>query len=492
MIGAATLALPVAVPLVGAATALAAGSRQRLHRLLATSVHAGVLVLGVALLAETLDGTVIALSIGGWPADVAITFAADALSSLMLCVSAALVLAGTAFAAATADDDSPVFTPLTLVMTAGVYGAFLTCDLFDFFVFVEVMLVPSYALLTQSGGAGRARAGQIYVTTSLLASTLLLAGVALVYGVAGTVDLGELAGIAHRNTGAALAGGVVLLALAVKAAVVPLHGWLPRTYPAAPAAVTVLFSGLLTKVAVYGIARIYAVVFDGTELGGALMTLALLTMVVGVLGAVGERTVRGVLSFHMVSQIGYILFGIALFTPAALTAAVFFQTQYVLVKAALLTCAGAIGTTYGTDRLDRLSGLAVREPLLAAAFIVSAFSLAGLPPLSGFAAKLSLVRAAASTGDHLALGVAVTVSLLTLMSMLKIWEGAFWGGEQRGPSPAPTTPLPHRRVALAAPALALAVPSLLFGIWAQPLFTAATAAAEGLATTTAYVEAVTR
>jgi multicomponent Na+:H+ antiporter subunit D len=488
------LILPVAVPLLAAGALVAYPGDRRTHRLTASAVSAGVLLLSAVLLAGSLDGTVRHLSVGGWPPGFAIVFAADALSALMLCVSAALVLAGLAFAAGTGDDASPRFAPLVMVLSAGVYGAFLTADLFNLFVFVEVMLVPSYALLTMSGGRARTAAGRIYLTFSLLASTLLLAGVGLVYGVTGTVNLGELAGAARQSTAAALACGAVLIALAAKAAVVPLHGWLPRTYPEAPPAVTVLFSGLLTKVGVYGIIRIYAVVHDGTGLRWPIMAAALLTMVVGVLGAVGEQGMRGILTFHMVSQIGYILLGLALFTRAGLTAAVFYLVQYVLVKAALLMCAGAVETAYGTDRLDRVGSLARREPPLAAAFLVSALSLAGLPPLSGFVAKLGLIRAAAAEADHLAVGIAVGVSFLTLVSMVKIWAGAFWGGEDppREESALRLLTRTTVRPALAVPALVLTVPSVVFGIAAQPLLTAAAEAAGGLLDASAYAGAVTR
>jgi multicomponent Na+:H+ antiporter subunit D len=305
--------------------------------------------------------------------------------------------------------------------------------------------------------------------------------------VTGTVNLGELAGAATEPA-VALAAAVLLLAMAVKSAVVPVHGWLPRAYTHAPAAVTVLFSGLLTKVGVYAIVRIYATVFDGDQRYlWVVLAAALLTMVVGVLGAVGEKAMRPILTFHMVSQIGYILLGLALFSVAGLAAAIFFLVQYVLVKAALLMCAGAVERTYGTGELDRLSGVVARQPLLAAAFAASALSLAGIPPLSGFVAKLALVMAAFDAAQYLAAGVAVAVSLLTLTSMLKVWNGVFWGEVSH-----PTTGPVRTRVAtaLAAPPLVLGALTLLLGLAAQPVLAVAEIAATGLVDTAAYVRAV--
>ncbi|MGY1706447.1 monovalent cation/H+ antiporter subunit D family protein [Geodermatophilus sp. SYSU D00697] len=512
------LALPVVAPLMAAGLLVLLrrgrpGRSTALARGVGWGASAGVLVVACVLLAAALDGSRPALRLGGWPAGIAITLVADVFSALMLVVTALLVLASLAFAAATGEDGDRFFVPLALILSSGVYGALLTADLFNLFVFVEVMLLPSYVLLTAAGGGRRLAAGRLYVTVNLLASTVFLAGVGLLYGTAGTVNLGELAAVATASAPAALATAVIMLAMAVKAAVVPLHSWLPATYSATGPAVTVLFSGLLTKVGVYALIRIYAVVFDGDPRHlWLLMTAALLTMVVGVLGAVGEKAMRPVLTFHMVSQIGYMLLGLALYTAAGLAASIFFLVQYVLVKAALLMCAGAVEVGYGTDELARLGGLMRREPALAVAFAVSALALVGIPPLSGFVAKLGLATAAVAEQQYLAAAVVVGVSLLTLTSMLKVWNGVFWRsapGSDRadeGPHDAdPRAPSPHDdegrtavtgvrtrlRPALTAPALLLAGLSVVLGLWAEPLLEAAAAAAGGLVDTGAYVTAVT-
>ncbi|MET0189011.1 MAG: monovalent cation/H+ antiporter subunit D family protein [Pseudonocardia sediminis] len=499
----ALLVLPVAAPLVVAGFLLLFPRARTLHRVCGFAVAAVVLAVAGVLLAATADGSVVAQNLGGWPAGVSVVLAADALSSLMLAVTAVLVLACLAFAAAAGEDTDRLFVPLVLVLTTGVYGAYLTADLFNLFVFVEVMLLPSYALLAAGGGPARLAAARLYVTTNLLASTVFLAGLGLLYGTAGTVNLGQLAGTGAGSSAVAAATGVVLLAMAVKAAVVPLHGWLPRTYPHAPPAVTALFSGLLTKVGVYAIFRVYAVVYAGDPRWlWLIMAAALLTMVVGVLGAVGEKGLRPILVFHMASQIGYILLGLAVFTVAGLAAAIFFMVQYVLVKAALLICAGAVEHTYGTGELSLLGGVA-RQPMLATAFALAALSLAGIPPLSGFVAKLALVSAAAGAGQYLAAAVAVVVSLFTLTSMLKVWNGVFWSDppepveepDRDRPEPedtgrSTTRSRPRVRRALAAPALALSLLGVVLGVGAQPVLGVAGTAAAGLTDPSAYVAAV--
>ncbi|UOX99960.1 proton-conducting transporter transmembrane domain-containing protein [Blastococcus sp. PRF04-17] len=510
------LVVPVAAPLAAAGALVLAARRapggfSLLMRTVGWGATSLVLVVAVVLLAAALDGGIATLRLGGWPPGIAIVLVADVLSAVLLAVTSALVLASLAFAAATGEDEG-YFVPLALVLSTGVYGALLTGDLFNLFVFVEVMLVPSYVLLVAAGGARRLAAGRRYLAVNLLASTLFLAGVGLLYGVTGTVNLGELAGAASVPA-VGVAGAVLMVALAVKAAVVPLHSWLPGSYAAAGPAVVVLFSGLLTKVGVYALVRVYSVVFDGDQRWlWLIMAAGVTTMVVGVLGAVGEGSMRSVLTFHMVSQIGYMVVGLALFTTAGLAAGIFFLVQYVLVKAALLMCAGAVEVGYGTDELHRLRGLGRREPALAVAFGISALALVGVPPLSGFVAKLYLLDAVLHEAHYVAAAAIAGVSFLTLTSMLKVWNAVF---TQPAPGPggpgaaaaagaeeparhgahvavaAPAGPRTGVRPVLVAPAVVLAALAVVLGIWAEPLLTVAEEAARGLVDTTAYVTAVT-
>src|SRR5699024_697479 len=248
----------------------------------------------------------------------------------------------------------------------------------------------------------------------------------------------------------AIAGAVSIFALSIKASVVPVHGWLARAYPGTSPAITALFSGLHTKVAIYAIYRIYAVVYNGdTRFLWIGVVLFSLTMLIGVFGAVGEQTPRTILAFHMVSQIGYILLGVALFTELGLTAGIFYLLHHMIVKASLFLSVGAVEVRYGTDRLGAVTGVARRDPVLAIAFFIAALSLAGLPPFSGFVAKYSLILASIESGRVVAAAAVVVVGLITLLSMLKIWSGMFWGtsnatadhtADDDGPARAPAAP----------------------------------------------------
>jgi multicomponent Na+:H+ antiporter subunit D len=500
------LLLPVAIPLAAAAVAVLAHRWVLLQRLVGFAGGVALLGTGAALIVATADGTVLATQVGGWPPGFAIAFAADPLAALMLTASGVVILACTAFAAARREDEHPLFHPLALVLAAGVAGSFLTADLFNLFVFFEVMLAASYVLVTLGGGRDQIRGGAIYVATNLLASTLLVAGVALAYGTAGTVNMAALAEQAATNGAVAVAGGFFLVAFGVKAALVPVHGWISRAYPVASPAVAALFSGLLTKVGVYAIYRVYAVVFGGDPgFRPALLIVAGLTMLVGVLGAVGAEEMRAILSVHIVSQIGYMIMGLALFTTLGLAAGIFYIVHNIMVKTSLFLVAGAVETFRGTGALDRLGGMARRHPILAVAFAFSALSLAGLPPLSGFFGKLGLVRAGFELAEWWVVAVAVLVSFLTLFSMMKIWTGVFWGKdpgaaveEASDPGVVPVARAGttgavftrRRAVALVTPAVILGAIALALGPGAEGLLRLSGTAAEALLDPAPYVQAV--
>lgn len=489
----AALPLVVAVPFAAAIVTLLA-PRRWLARALGLAVPAAVLGFGVALVIATRDGSVLVTQVAGWPGGIAIPFAADQLGALMLSVSALLVLACTVFALSAGEDRDRWFVPLALLLTAGVYGAYLTADLFNLFVMIEIALMPSYVLLSRAGTPRALRAGRLYLAVNLTASTVFLGGVGLVYASAGTVNLGELGGAATTSAAVATATGIVLVALAVKAAIVPVHGWLPATYPAASPAVTALFSGLLAKIGVYAIIRLLAVVMPpGAALRVTVVVVMIATMVIGVLGALGEPTARGVLAFHMVSQVGYILVGVVLAGAVGMAATVFYLVNYTVVKTSLFLSIGAVEVKRGTGVIKELGGVAGRHQWLAFGFFAAALSLVGIPPFSGFWAKLGILRAALADDQILVFAAAILVSVGTLVSMLKLGNGVFWGklpegDADRGPRRA------GRAGAWAAglvlPGMLLGFASLALGIAPQWLLELAETAGAGLADPTAYIRAV--
>lgn len=421
------LPLFVGAPLLVGGILFVVPSKHLMQPLLAMGSLVAVLGGAITLLIVTSGGTVVAHQVSLWPEGIAIAFVADTFTALILTAGALVAVISFQYMIASGESRSPQIPALVLILIGGVSGALLTADLFNLFVFIEVMLLPSYGLLIFLSRRGDMAASRLYVVVNLLASTLFLAGVGLIYAIQGTVNLAALAG-AGEDPATAIATAVCLAAIAVKAAVFPVHGWLARAYSAASPAVAALFSGLHTKVAVYVVYRISAVIFEGESTWMlAILVVASMTLVVGAFAALGEKDIRSLLVFQMVSGIGFILVGVALFTPLGLTAGIVYMVHHMVVMGSLLLVASAIEHTYGSGRLDRVAGLRTRERLVTGVFVIGALSLAGLPPFSGFVAKYSLVLASADAGVVVVAGLLVVVSLFVLMAMMKVWAEMFNG-----------------------------------------------------------------
>ncbi len=431
------LPLPVLLPLLGAGAALVLAGRPTAQRAVSVGVLTAVVAISAVLLAGAVHGPRVA-TVGSWPAPLGITLVADQLSTVMLLTSMTVTLLVLLYAVGqgTSDDDTrtpvSIFHPTYLVLAAGVANAFLSGDLFNLYVGFEVLLMASYVLLTLGGTRARVRAGLTYVVVNVLSSLVFLIGIALVYAAVGTLNLAQIAvRMAAVPPGTQLAIHLVLLtAFGIKAAVFPLSAWLPDSYPTAAAPVTAVFAGLLTKVGVYSIIRTQTLLFgDSAVVDDVLMIAALATMVIGALGAIAQEDLKRVLSFTLVAHIGYMVFGVALATPAGLGAAIFYVVHHITVQATLFCVAGLIERVGGSTSTTRLAGLAAASPVLAVLYFVPAMNLGGIPPLSGFVGKLGLVEAGVADGSVLAwllVGGSVLTSLLTLYAMAKVWVLAFW------------------------------------------------------------------
>jgi len=487
--------LAIVAPLLAAAACLLAHRRvawQRPLSLLGVTVS---LASAAALLAGVERGGTVVVTVGGWPAPYGIVLVVDLFSALLLTVSLATVLGVLVFAIGQLGlvVEARFFHPLYCILTAGVTASFVTGDLFNLFVAFEVMLIASYALLAL-GNPDATRSAMTYVVVSLVSSTLFLTGVAFVYAATGTVNMADLAGKVAAlpegvRTGLAL---YFLVVFGIKAAIFPLFFWLPDSYPTAPASVTAVFAGLLTKVGVYAIVRTQTIVFGSGANGpdGVLLTLAAATMLVGVLGAVAQDDIKRILSFHIISQIGYMIFGLALYSVAGIAATTLYIVHHIPVKTALFLAGGMVEKVTGSGALSRVGGLARRTPVTAGLFLVPALSLGGIPPFSGFFGKLTLVQAGIAAAQHLVVAVSLVVSLLTLFSMTKIWAGAFWG-EPQAPDPhtdtSATVRVPRPMVAGAGGVVAV---TLVVALGVSPLWNMAERAAQGLLTRSGYVQAV--
>jgi len=424
------LILPLLIPLLTAIlTALAMG-RPRLQRSLSL---AGMVLLAPAalwLLTEVARSGRLSVVLGGWPAPYGIELAADRLSAALVLVAVLLALAVELYRFH--DRQAPAAqSPLVHGLIAATLAVCLAADLFNLYVWFELMLIAMLGLFALGGGERNAEATIKYFAISLLGTLVMLSAIGLIYGATGHLNFVALkAAAAAPGLAATLPAfiGVLAAALLLKAGAFPLFAWLPASYHTLPIPLLALVGGLLTKVSAYVLLRLLGDVFVLTPetLLEGLGWLALATMVSGVLGAAYHWDLRRILAFHIVSQIGYLLLGIALATPAGASAAVFFLFHNILVKANLFLIAGLMITLAGHHDLRRIGGLYPANLLLAGLFFLNALALVGVPPTTGFWGKFLIIRETFAQGRYLWGAIALGVGLLTLYSMSKIWLEGFW------------------------------------------------------------------
>jgi multicomponent Na+:H+ antiporter subunit D len=487
------VALPVLLPLMFGVLCLLAWNLPRIQRALALLGSAAITAAALSLLVTVRQAGIQVMQVGNWPAPFGISLVVDLFSAILVAVAALVALAVAVYGQAGIDERRLRFgyTPLFFFLLLGVNGAFTTGDLFNLYVWFEVMLMSSFVLIALGGERQQLEGAIKYVILNLLSSTLFLSAIGLTYNLAGTLNMADLAvRLAEMRTAGqvTLVAVLYLVAFGIKSAIFPLFFWLPASYHTPPVTVTALFSGLLTKVGVYALFRIFTLIFipGGEFTHTLLLVLAALTMGIGVFGAAAQTDLRRLLSFHIVSQIGYLLMALGLYNPAALAAGVYFLVHVILAKTALFLVAGMVNQVQGSFNLKELGGLYAARFGLALLFLLPALSLAGLPPLSGFFAKLALVVAGFERHSFWIVAVALGVSVMTLYSMTKVWNEAFWK-ERPAEKAAPLRP--------ASPwmwgaTLGLALFSLAAGLWAEPLLALAGEAATQLSNPAVYIQTV--
>ncbi len=496
------IVLPIIIPLLTAVAALLAHRSRETQRWISLGGAAALFAAAVSLLEEVSRRGIVVTQAGDWAAPYGITLVADIFSAIMVTLAGLIGLSVALYSLASVDPERETFGfhPLYHFLLMGVCGAFLTGDIFNLYVWFEVMLTASFVLLALGNERPQLEGAIKYLTLNLFSSALFLTAVGILYGLAGTLNMADLSrklsAVGNSNVPVELTAVALLflIAFSIKAAAFPLFFWLPASYHTPPVAVTAVFSGLLTKVGVYALIRLFTVVFvrEAAVLQSLILVAAGFTMVTGVLGAVAQYEFRRLLSFHIISQIGYPLMGLGLLTPAGLGAAIYFTFHVSVAKAALFLVSGVAHRTEGTFDLKKLGGLYRSQPALAALFFVAAMALAGVPPLSGFFGKLGLVWAGLSVGQYAIVGVALGVSLLTLFSMIKIWNEAFWKLAPDNPDPANAKKVmgSRERCFLFIPIVVLTAVTVILGLFAEPFMALALRAGKQLIDPAGYIRAV--
>ena len=485
------LVLPILVPLATAAVLILAPSRPLVQRVIAMVGAVGQLLAALALFVTVEQSGIQVLQVGDWAAPFGITLVADLLAALLVVAVGVVGVAVSAAAFAGVDPrrESSGYHALVQILLMGVAGAFLTGDFFNLYVAFEVMLVASFVLMALHRTSTQVEAAFKYVTINLLASSIFLTALGLLYGATGTLNMAHLAVVwpTMRTPGVELVLAVLfIVAFSIKAGLFPLFFWLPASYHTPPAVVGAVFAGLLTKVGVYALERIFTLLFQGSApvLSMVLLGMSVATMVIGLVASMNERDVRRILSFNLVGHIGYATAGLSLLTPGALAGAILYLLHHIVVITTLFLVTGVFLRLRRTTDLAGLGGLYRSQPAFAALAMVPVFSLAGVPPLSGFLGKFALVQGTFSAGSAWVGGVVLVVGLLTLLSMARTWSEAFW----RPPTGAGDMMAPGTPLLITIAALDVIIVAFTFG--AEPLFALASRAAEELLGRDTYIRAV--
>jgi len=433
------------------------------------------------------------IQLGSWPAPYGISIVADLFSAIMLIMSGLIGLMVVIYARTTINASRQRFTfyPLVNALLLGVNGAFLTGDVFNLYVWFEIMIIASFVLLTLGGTRKQLDGAIKYVTMNLISSLLFLAAIGLLYGKAGTLNMADLALKLREADNAFLFNSSAMLffvAFSIKSAMFPFFFWLPASYHTPPIAITALFSGLLTKVGVYAMIRFFSLFFvqDQGFWHPLLLIVGGLTMVVGVLTAASQYDIRKILSFHIISQIGYMIVGLGLFTVMGIAGAIYYIVHNILAKTNTFLVAGIVNKIKGTYDLKAIGGLYKTYPYVALLFFIPALGLAGVPPLSGFFGKLMLIIAGFEAQQYLITGVAIAVGLITLFSMVKIWNEGFWK-KQPNEKVVSKVKIPFSMIL---PVVILALGTILLGIFAGPIIELSIEAAEQLINPEEYINTV--
>ncbi|WP_100751747.1 proton-conducting transporter membrane subunit [Vibrio salilacus] len=487
------LTLPVLLALITAVVLYVVRASLKLTEWLSVLSALIQVLVCCTLLVRVISSGVQSVAFGGWEAPFGIVFVADYLSVAMVMITAIIGMVAVIYAMGDLRNKKSygLYHTYFHILLAGIYGAFLTGDIFNLYVWFEVMLIASFGLMVLDATKTQIEGAVKYVLLNLISTLTLLLAIGLIYGATGTLNFADL----HTKSSQIAVGTQQMIAVlfffsfAIKAALFPLFAWLPASYHTLPTGVVALFAALLTKVGVYALIRVFTLVFPLTEtsLQPVFIWLAALTMLTGVLGAASQFDVKRILSFHIISQIGYMIMGLAIYTPLALTGAIFYIIHHIIVKANLFLIGGVLERKYGSSQLRYLGGAYQAMPGLALLFLIPAFSLAGFPPLSGFWGKFLVIKASLEEEYFLLAAVALVVGLLTVFSMSKIWSEAFWKPLKEQVQPACEI---ETKWLYYLPIITLTSLTIVIGLVAEPFYQFAEVAAKQLFDPIDYLTAV--
>lgn len=490
--------LPIIVTVLTAIASFFAWQSPRKQRWISIVGSAVLLYTALFMLPRVIKHGIIVTHLGGWTAPFGISLVVDPLSIIMVLLTAIAGLAVAIYSSVDLNTQqiSSGFYPAYSILLVGLCGAFVTGDLFNLYVWFEVTVISSFVLMACGNGKLQLDGVLKYAIINLIATLLLLIAIALLYGMTGTLNMADLA-VRLSNLGSSgLVTAIILLLIlsfAIKAALFPLFFWMPASYHTPSFSSSAIFAAMLSKLGVYSLIRMSSLLLTPHShyIHDILLVLALLTLLTGIAGALVQHNIRRLLSFTLISHIGFIVVGIALFTPFAIAAAIFYLVQHVVIKTQLFMMSGIIRQLTGTEDLRKMGGLYEKHPWIALWFIFPALGLAGIPPLSGFWGKFALISAAIKNHAYVSTLVMVIVSLMTLWVMIQAWLTAFSPNKTETVEPDQQQRLSHHKKAvMLAPVIGLTAIMLAISLFPRPLFNLGLIASHYILDPQAYIHAV--
>ena len=492
--------LPVILHLLMAVVLLMVWRRIIIHRILSVVGNITILAIAIFIFTKTWrSGRILTLQVGNWEAPYGITLVADVFSSTMVLLATLSGLAVSLFSTAGISEARMKYGYFAILhfLLMGLNGAFLTGDIFNLYVWFEIIIIASFVLMTLGGKKPQIEGAINYVVMNLLASVLFLTAIAILYGLTGSLNMADLSlkialvenrGLVH------VTALMFFVAFGIKSAVFPLYFWLPSSYHTPPSAIAAVFGGLLTKVGVYALLRIFTVIFvPSLFMSHVFGGVAVMTLLTGSFGILIQRDLRKLFSYMIVCHIGYMIAGLSMYTAVALTGALFYLIHDIVVKTNIFLAAGLIHKIKGTLNMDSLAGMYSGYPGLSLIMAVVLFSLAGIPPFSGFWPKIYFFEAGFRTGSYVLIAAIMVASFMTLYVLGRLWVEVFWqelplkGIDKQDLFKTMSAP---RRSLLVIPVLLLASVSLYIGFFAEHIIAVSRHIADELMDTSFYIEAV--
>lgn len=467
------------------------------------SVFGGIvsLVASIDLFYKVYSEGILIMNAANWEAPFGIVFVADLFSSTMVLLASISGLAVSIFSTIAISKQRLQFGyfPIYHFLLMGLNGAFLTGDIFNLYVWFEVIIISSFVLLTLGGRKAQLEGAVKYMAMNILASMIFLTGIGILYGLTGTLNMADLslkvAMVENRNL-VNLTAIFFIVGFGIKSAVFPLYFWLPSSYHTPPSAVAAIFGGLLTKVGIYALFRVFTLIFVPDDfIKDLFMLLAVFTIFTGALGAILKNNIRRIFSYLIVCHIGFMIGGLGMFTEVALMGAIFYLIHDIIVKTNLFMVSGLLrNISGGTMVLERMGGLYSGYPKISLLVAVVLFSLVGIPPLSGFWPKIHLFEGSFQANQYLFSGALIFGSFVTLYVIAKVWVEVFW-------KPVPVEESEHfgkdfekftnyGKLALMLPIILLAGTSLYIGFFAEHIYILVEQIVNQMTDTGPYIEAV--